>query len=150
MCVSIHIISKPPVAKILIYKVCVWVGSIHTIFSKSSPEVEDALKSYVSRDQHTCMCVCVCMYACTLVLLSSNYLQKIKPWAPKDSQRMGVPACQTRRDSLRGIWPGLSTAHVDWSVDVPVYTFGKCTDSRDLKSQPLTYWRPLSHPGRKK
>ena len=58
----------------------------------------------------------VCVYGmctCTHILLFSNYLQKIKPWALKDSKRMSVPACQTRRESMRGIWPGLSAAHVD-------------------------------------
>ena len=53
----IYIISKPPVAKILIYKVL--VRSIPTIFSRSSPEVGDALKSYVSE---TNIPVCVCVW----------------------------------------------------------------------------------------
>ena len=74
MCVSIYIISKPPVAKILIYKVCVWVGSIHTIFSKSSPEVEDALKSYVSETNiPVCVCVCACMHVHMFFFLATIY-----------------------------------------------------------------------------
>ena len=45
----------------------------------------------MSRDKYTsvCVCVCVCVRMCTCThVLFSNYLQKIKLWALKDSQRM--------------------------------------------------------------
>lgn len=58
MCISIYIISKPQL-KILIYKVL--VRSIHTIVSKSSPEVEGPSKAVSRRPVYLYVCVCACV-----------------------------------------------------------------------------------------
>ena len=114
----IYIISKPPVAEILIYEVCIGVRPMHIYLVKVPQRLEMPSKAMSQRPIYLSICVRVYVHV-FFFLAAIHRRQNLGP--PKRVRGWAFLPIKPEERGREGFGLGLASAHVDGAVDVPIY-----------------------------